>query len=59
MAKVYAVLRKVVPVLASEASSLVWVHFKALLVLCLPTRAAQLHPVQRELAGMFADCGTA
>lgn len=59
MTEVYTVLRKVAPVLASEASSLACAHFKIPFALRLPTRAAELHPAERERAGMFADCGTA
>lgn len=48
MTEVYTVLRKVAPVLASEASSLACAYFKTPFALRLPTRAAELHPAARE-----------
>ena len=59
MTQVHTVLREVAPVLASEASFLVWADFKTPFVLYLPTKVVQWYPAQRELAGIFADCGTA
>jgi len=44
MTQVHTVLREVAPVLASEASFLVWADFKTPFVLYLPTKVVQWYP---------------